>query len=82
MLKTIRALNPDCTNMVKFFEQFQHMGHTCLVFEMLHMSLYDLLLERDWKPLSLKEIRPIAKQVLLLFYISTHSQPDTAARKK
>lgn len=67
VLKSIGILNPDLTNIVKFFEQFEHVGLTCLVFEMLDRSLYDQLLEQNWKPLSLKEIRPIAKQVLLLF---------------
>ncbi|XP_071331170.1 homeodomain-interacting protein kinase 1-like isoform X2 [Trachinotus anak] len=41
------------------------MGQTCLAFEMLDKNLYDLLQERDWKPLSLNEIRPIAKQLLV-----------------
>lgn len=84
MLKAVGVLNPDLTNMVKFFEQFEHMGHTCLVFEMLDTSLYDLLLERDWKPLSLKQIRPIAKQVLLyfLFSMSANSQSYAAAHDK
>lgn len=66
MLKAISVLNPDLIKVVKFFEQFEHMGQTCLVFEMLDRSLYDLLQERNWKPLSVNEIRPIAKQVLLL----------------
>ncbi|XP_035024839.2 homeodomain-interacting protein kinase 3 [Hippoglossus stenolepis] len=51
--------------MVKFFEQFQHMEQTCLVFEMLDRSLYDLLEQREWEPLPLHEIRPIAKQLLV-----------------
>uniref|UniRef100_A0A8P4GAA3 Protein kinase domain-containing protein n=1 Tax=Dicentrarchus labrax TaxID=13489 RepID=A0A8P4GAA3_DICLA len=65
MLEIIRVLNPDRTNVVKFFESFEHMGLTCLAFEMLDGSLYDLLLEREWKPLSLNKIRPITKQLLV-----------------
>ncbi|XP_031732804.1 homeodomain-interacting protein kinase 1-like [Anarrhichthys ocellatus] len=65
ILEVISVLNPDHTNVVKFFERFEHMGQTCLAFEMLDRSLYDLLYERDWKPLALKEIRIIAKQLLV-----------------
>ncbi|XP_044067098.1 homeodomain-interacting protein kinase 2-like isoform X2 [Siniperca chuatsi] len=65
MLEVISVLNPDHTNVVKFFERFEHMGLTCLAFEMLDRSLYELLQERDWKPLSLNEIRPVAKQLLV-----------------
>ncbi|XP_074510855.1 homeodomain-interacting protein kinase 1-like [Sebastes fasciatus] len=64
MLEAISVLNPDHTNVVKFFERFDYMGQTCLAFEMLESSLYDLVHERDWNPLSLNEIRPIAKQLL------------------
>lgn len=65
MLELLSVLNPDRTNIVKFFEWFEHQGQTCLAFEMLDRSLYDLLQERDWKPLSLSEIRTIAKQVCI-----------------
>lgn len=66
MLEAISVLNPDHTNVVKFFERFDYMGQTCLAFEMLESSLYDLVHERDWNPLSLNEIRPIAKQVCII----------------
>ncbi|KAK9515740.1 hypothetical protein VZT92_026365 [Zoarces viviparus] len=65
ILEVTSVLNPDHTNVVKFFEQFEHMGQTCLAFEMPDRSLYDLLYERDWKPLALNEIRIIAKQLLV-----------------
>lgn len=63
MLELISKLNPDENNLVKFFEQFEYMGQTCLVFEMLDNDLYDLLEERQCNPVHLKEIRPIAQQV-------------------
>ncbi|KAG7514290.1 homeodomain-interacting protein kinase 2-like [Solea senegalensis] len=63
VLKMISFLNPDRFNVVRFFEQFEHIGQTCLVLEMLDCSLYELLEERDWEPLPLHEIRPIAKQL-------------------
>ncbi|XP_051805695.1 homeodomain-interacting protein kinase 3-like [Acanthochromis polyacanthus] len=65
MLKEISVLNPDLTNVVKFLEQFEHIGHTCLAFEMLDRSLYDLIHEKNYQPLSLQEIRPIAKQLMV-----------------
>lgn len=63
MLELISKLNPAENNLVKFFEQFEYMGQTCLVFEMLDNDLYDLLEERQCNPVHLKEIRPIAQQV-------------------
>ncbi|KAK2862470.1 hypothetical protein Q5P01_002003 [Channa striata] len=65
VLKTISVLNPDNVNIVTFFEQFHHLGQKCLVFEMLDRNLYDHLKEQNWNPLSLNEIRPIAKQLLV-----------------
>ena len=63
MLNLIRGLDVDRTNMVRFYEEFQHMEKTCLVFERLDLSLFDLILQRDCQPLPLYEIRPVAKQV-------------------
>lgn len=63
MLELLSVFNPEHINIVRFFEWFEHKGLACLAFEMLDGSPYDLLEERDWKPLSLNEIRPIAQQV-------------------
>ncbi|XP_069381048.1 homeodomain-interacting protein kinase 1-like [Paralichthys olivaceus] len=65
MLRLIGDLDCDRNNMVKFHEQFVHMEPNCLVFERLHMSLYDLLKQGDWKYLPLHQIRPVAKQLLV-----------------
>ncbi|KAK1899014.1 Homeodomain-interacting protein kinase 1 [Dissostichus eleginoides] len=65
MMEVISVLNPDHSNMVKFFEQFEHLGQTCLAFEMLDKCLYQMMLERYWIPLSLKEILTIAEQLLV-----------------
>ncbi|KAG7521793.1 homeodomain-interacting protein kinase 1-like [Solea senegalensis] len=65
MLNMISVLDSDHCNVVKFFEQFDHMGQTCLAFEMLDCSLYDLLEERDWRPLCLHEIQAVAQQLLV-----------------
>lgn len=63
-MQRISFENPECTNMVKFFKLFNHMGTYCLVFEMLDRDLYDLLMEQRGNPLSLTEIQLIAKQVM------------------
>lgn len=63
MLEYLNKFDPDRYNFVKFFEQFEYGGFTCLVFEMLDCDLYNLMRERHGIPLSLAEIRPIAQQV-------------------
>ncbi|CAB1427477.1 unnamed protein product [Pleuronectes platessa] len=65
MLKVISDLDVDLTNMVRFHEAFQHLDQTCLVFERLDMSLFDLLKQREWEHRPLDEIRPVAKQLLV-----------------
>ncbi|KAF7664434.1 hypothetical protein LDENG_00176390, partial [Lucifuga dentata] len=62
MLEVVSVLDPVKANIVRAFESFEHLGHTCLVFEMLDISLYDLLEKSDWKPYSLSEIRPVTHQ--------------------
>ncbi|XP_077460845.1 homeodomain-interacting protein kinase 2-like [Stigmatopora argus] len=65
MLNMVSVLNPDHANIIKFFERFEYMGHTCLVFEMLDCHLFDLLTGREWEPMRLSEIRSVAKQLLV-----------------
>ncbi|XP_044053186.1 homeodomain-interacting protein kinase 2-like [Siniperca chuatsi] len=67
MLEVVSVLDPVKKNVVQFFEKFEHEGHTCLAFEMLDGSLFQLFKDRHWKPLSLSEIRPIAQQLLTAF---------------
>ena len=38
-------------------------SHTCIVFEMLELNLYDFLKNNKFCPLKLKYIRPIMQQV-------------------
>ena len=56
--------NPDAFNFVRAHDCFQHNGHTCLVFEMLQLNLYDFLKQSKFQPMPLKHIRPILLQVL------------------
>ncbi|XP_028437173.1 homeodomain-interacting protein kinase 3-like [Perca flavescens] len=65
MLRRLRKLDEDKNNLVRMTEYFRHKGHYCLVFEMLDMSLHDLMKERSFKPLCLSEIRVIAQQMLV-----------------
>ncbi|KAL6118598.1 uncharacterized protein ACO6RY_03373 [Pungitius sinensis] len=60
----VSALDPAKTNVALFLEWFEDKGQTCFAFEMLDRSLHQLLVEREAKPLSLHEIRPIAQQLL------------------
>ena len=62
MLKIIKDLDPDKCNIVRWFEHFVHRGHTCLVFEMLDISLYDYWTS-TFQPLSLLELSVITQQV-------------------
>lgn len=65
MLKRIKALDPDKCNIVRWLEHFVHRGHTCLVFEMLDISLFDYW-TTDLQPLSLLELSVITQQVSIL----------------
>uniref|UniRef100_A0A671YIQ3 Protein kinase domain-containing protein n=1 Tax=Sparus aurata TaxID=8175 RepID=A0A671YIQ3_SPAAU len=66
-LEVTRALNPEKNNIVRFVESFRFNGLSCLVFEMLDRSLFDLIIERDQTPLRINEIRPVIHQLLVAF---------------
>ncbi|XP_027133120.1 probable serine/threonine-protein kinase yakA [Larimichthys crocea] len=83
MLKAIRTLDPDKNNIVNFMEDFMFKNLSCLAFEMLDRSLWDLMEERRWIPLNLNEIRPVARQLMIAFdalksigIIHTDLKPD------
>uniref|UniRef100_A0A671YPP2 Protein kinase domain-containing protein n=1 Tax=Sparus aurata TaxID=8175 RepID=A0A671YPP2_SPAAU len=82
MLEAIRALDPEKNNIVRFVESFRFNGLSCLAFEMLDKSLWDLMKE-SWTPLRLNEIRPVIHQLLVAFdalnsigVIHTDLKPD------
>ncbi|CAJ1053025.1 homeodomain-interacting protein kinase 1-like [Xyrichtys novacula] len=66
MLQMI-TLHPVASNVVNLYESFEHKGQTCLAFEILDRDLIQLLGDRQYKPLSLNEIPPIAQQLLTAF---------------
>ncbi|XP_055009181.1 homeodomain-interacting protein kinase 2-like [Boleophthalmus pectinirostris] len=68
---------------VCFLERFEVMGLHCLAFEMLEVDLFSFMSNRDWVPLQLNEIRPIAHQLLValdalkgLGIVHTDIKPD------
>uniref|UniRef100_A0A3Q3JZC0 Protein kinase domain-containing protein n=1 Tax=Monopterus albus TaxID=43700 RepID=A0A3Q3JZC0_MONAL len=67
MLQQISTLDPDQNNLVEFIDAFDCENCYCLAFEMLDKSLWDLMKERHFQPLTLNEIRPITQQVLKAF---------------
>ncbi|XP_061819511.1 homeodomain-interacting protein kinase 1-like isoform X2 [Nerophis lumbriciformis] len=67
MLEIVSALDPVKKSIVRFIENFEHEGFTCLAFEMLDVSLFDFVVKKRKKPLSISEIRPITHQLLTAF---------------
>lgn len=59
----LELLDPDKSNLVRWHQVFTDRGHICLEFEHLDKSLFDFMKERYFRPLPLKEIRPIIQQV-------------------
>lgn len=74
VLCKLRCLDPEKSNIVQWYEHFCDKGNNCLVFEQLDKSLNNLMVERKWKPLHIKEIRPIVQQVWAKSSIYKHQQ--------
>ena len=70
VLSKLSTLSSDDGSFVRAYESFQHCGHICIVFELLHTNLYDYLKQTRFEPLPLKYIRPIAQQVILVNIIT------------
>lgn len=64
ILQTLSQHDTEAHNIVRAIECFQHRSHMCLVFELLEQNLYEFLKSNNFRPLDLREIRPIAQQVL------------------
>ncbi|KAA8586107.1 hypothetical protein FQN60_007676 [Etheostoma spectabile] len=62
-LLKLRLLDSDKCNLVRWFRYFICRGYVCLEFEHLDKSLFDFMKERYFRPLLLKEIRPIVQQL-------------------
>uniref|UniRef100_A0A3Q3LM42 Protein kinase domain-containing protein n=1 Tax=Mastacembelus armatus TaxID=205130 RepID=A0A3Q3LM42_9TELE len=66
MLEAIRSLDTEKKNIIKFIEDFKCHDCSCLAFEMLDKSLWDLM-DEEGMPLSLNEIRPVTQQLMVAF---------------
>uniref|UniRef100_A0A3B4YMW9 Protein kinase domain-containing protein n=1 Tax=Seriola lalandi dorsalis TaxID=1841481 RepID=A0A3B4YMW9_SERLL len=67
MLEAVRALDPHKKNILRFMENIMFNNLSCLAFEMLDRSLWDLMDERNWEPLSTSEIGPVTHRLLFAF---------------
>ncbi|KAG7265926.1 hypothetical protein CRUP_036119 [Coryphaenoides rupestris] len=63
MLTGLRCLDPDVSGIVRFLGHFNHGSHICLEFELLDMSLRDLVLQAEHNRLPLMQIRNILKEM-------------------
>ncbi|KAK7881860.1 hypothetical protein WMY93_030269 [Mugilogobius chulae] len=62
MLEYLKELDPERYNLVKVLDvDLDFLGHQCLAFEMLDISVHDLQKKSSF---SLSQIRPMAKQLL------------------
>lgn len=59
----LKKLDPDKNNLVRMFEHFQYLGHTCLVLEMLDMSIFDFVCYK--RQIRLPEIQMVTRQLLV-----------------
>lgn len=59
----------DAVHVVRMHEHFTFRNHLCIVFEKLHVNLYDHLKSHDFVGLPLSAVRHVATQMLraLLF---------------
>nr|XP_057942177.1 homeodomain-interacting protein kinase 2-like [Doryrhamphus excisus] len=62
-LQKIQVLENSKHHLVQWNSTFCDMGYICLEFEYLDKSLFDFMKERHFKPLQVKEIRPIVHQL-------------------
>lgn len=65
ILKKLKKLNSDKNNLLMFIENFNYNGHVCLAFEMLDRNLHDFMSARKNKPVSVSDIKIIARQLLV-----------------
>ncbi|CAB1431028.1 unnamed protein product [Pleuronectes platessa] len=63
ILKKLKSMDLSKCNIVQWNQYFIDTGHICLEFEHLDRSLLNFMEERKFRPLLVKEIRPIVQQV-------------------
>jgi len=52
-------------HIVRLLESFEYRGHVCVVFELLSMTLLDVLTQNQYRGLSLSIVQRITKQILI-----------------
>ena len=65
-MEKLRCLDPDRCHIVKWLDSFHDRAKICMVIELLDISLWDLMVERDFSPLPSNDIRTIAWQVAIV----------------
>lgn len=63
ILKELRRLDPDTSNIVRWNGYFLHNEHVCLSFEPLDQSLYHYMKDRWFAALPVREVKPILHQL-------------------
>uniref|UniRef100_A0A3Q1EV19 Protein kinase domain-containing protein n=1 Tax=Acanthochromis polyacanthus TaxID=80966 RepID=A0A3Q1EV19_9TELE len=63
ILKRLRCLNPDTSNIVQWHGFFFHKGNIYTTFELLNQSLYHYLKEQHTRGLTMGELKPILHQL-------------------
>nr|XP_054588090.1 uncharacterized protein LOC129153115 [Nothobranchius furzeri] len=65
ILKAISSLDPDKNHIIRFIDSFTDRGVLFIVQELLDEDFINFLRQRECKPLTLAEIRPIAEQMFV-----------------
>lgn len=68
--RAIRRQKQQESLCVEMLGQFEHLGHCCLVFECLGLSLYDYLKKNEYRGFPMNILRPIAQELLQVRYRS------------
>ncbi|XP_001370335.1 dual specificity protein kinase CLK1 isoform X1 [Monodelphis domestica] len=64
VLEHINSTDPNSTfRCVQMLEWFEHLGHVCIVFELLGLSTYDFIKENSFLPFGMDHIRKMAYQI-------------------
>ncbi|XP_053181580.1 homeodomain-interacting protein kinase 1-like [Scomber japonicus] len=63
ILQELTALDADRCNLVKWDGFFLHEQLICLRFELLDMSLFDYMEQRDFLPMDMNQVRPVLHQL-------------------
>uniref|UniRef100_UPI0037E7F264 homeodomain-interacting protein kinase 2-like n=1 Tax=Semicossyphus pulcher TaxID=241346 RepID=UPI0037E7F264 len=63
MLEKLRCLDPDKSSIIRCHETFHHIDQTCMVFEILDISILDYMNQSGKKTVPLNGIKTIVKDV-------------------